>query len=119
LPREAVGLADYAGVYRADNAVPVDLRRAFTDVFPDVESIEIKVDAGKISVVLPDETGILLPLAPMRFVAPSVFGTEYAFHRDAHGAVRGVTVAYGEARAYFSRQAPQRGRAAESAGASK
>lgn len=120
LAPEAVRLADYAGVYRADNTVPVDIRRAFTDIFPDLEIIEIKVDEGKMSVVLPDETGDLLALAPMRFVAPSVFGTEYAFQRDAHGVVRGVTVAYGEARAYFSRQTPparQRGRVAESAGA--
>ncbi|MDR6842143.1 serine hydrolase domain-containing protein [Pseudoxanthomonas sacheonensis] len=118
LAPEAVRLADYAGVYRVDNAVPVDLRRAFTDIFPDVESIKIKVDEGKMSVVLPDETGGLLALAPMRFIAPSVFGTEYSFQRDAHGVVRGVTVAYGEARAYFSRQAPPaqpHGRAAESA----
>ncbi|TWH99384.1 CubicO group peptidase (beta-lactamase class C family) [Luteimonas cucumeris] len=102
----AVRLADYAGVYRADDAVPLDLRRAFTDVFPDLETFEVKAGDDKLSIVLPDETGALRPLSPARFVAPSVFGTEYAFHRDAHGAVRGVTVGYGEARAYFGRQSP-------------
>lgn len=104
----AVNLADYAGAYRADDAVPMDLRRALADVFPDIESIEIKADANALSIVLPDETGPLLPLSPARFVAPSVFGTRYEFHRDARGAIRGVTVAYEESRAYFRRRTDAR-----------
>lgn len=81
---------------------PVDHRRSLTDVF-DFDSPEIKFSNGALPVVTPDETGGLLPLSPSRFVAPTVFGTRYEFHRDAHGVVRAVTVEQGASRAYYRR----------------
>lgn len=99
----AAGFADYAGVYQLDSAAPLDHRRSLTDVF-DVERLEIKVANGALSISIPDETGDLLPLTPSRFVAPTVFGTQYEFHRDARGLVRAVSVELGTARAYYRRQ---------------
>lgn len=98
----SVVLADYAGTYRADTAVPMDLRRALTDSF-DFETLEIKVKDQALSLAIPDETGALLPLTPTRFVAPTVFGAQLEFHRDAHGSVRAVSVELGASRAYFRR----------------
>lgn len=103
----SVRLEDYAGTYRADPAIPVDFRRALTDLF-DIEALEIKVHDGALSVSIPDETGSLLPLTPTRFVAPTVFGTQYEFHRDPWGVVRAVTVELGAARAYYLREGPKR-----------
>jgi|CXWL01.1.fsa_nt_gi CubicO group peptidase (beta-lactamase class C family) len=105
----SVRLADYAGTYRADPAIPVDFRRALTDLF-DIEELEIAVHDGALSVSIPDETGSLLPLTPTRFVAPTVFGTQYEFHRDPWGVVRAVTVELGAGRAYFVREEPKRAR---------
>jgi CubicO group peptidase (beta-lactamase class C family) len=106
----SVPLTDYAGIYRADAAVPMDLRRALTDLL-DVETFEIEVEGEALSIVLPDETGALLPLTPTRFVAPTVFGIQLEFHHDAHGAVRAASVELGASRAYFRRQGS--GRAGE------
>jgi len=57
---------------------------------------------------VPGETGSLLPLTPTRFVAPSVFGIQFEFHRDAHGAVRAVSLEQGASRAYYRRQMSER-----------
>jgi CubicO group peptidase (beta-lactamase class C family) len=100
----AARVADYAGTYELASGFPVDHRRSLTDVL-DVESIEIKFAGGTLSVILPDETGELLPLTPSRFVAPTVFGTQYEFHRDARGVVRAVSVEHGASRAYYRRRA--------------
>ncbi len=101
----SVALTDYAGTYHADTAVPMDLRRALTDLF-DFETLEIKVKDQALSIAISDETGALLPLTPTRFVAPTVFGIQLEFHRDAHGAVRAVSIELGASRAYCRRQIP-------------
>ena len=100
-------LADYAGHYRADATVPLDVRRSLTDFF-EVESFEIQASGGALSLKVPGESGALLPLTPNRFIAPTVFGTEYEFHRDAHGRVRAVSVLHGTSRAYFRREPSSR-----------
>lgn len=102
----AVSLKDYAGVYCADPTVPLDQRRALTDFFA-FDILEIRFADDRLSVVLPDETGPLSPLSPSQFVAGTVFGTQYRFHRDAHGVVRGLTVEHGASRAYY-RHEPER-----------
>lgn len=98
----AAGFADYPGTYRLDADYPVDHRQALTDLF-DVGTLEITMADGALAVAIPGETGPLLPLSPSRFVAPSVFGTQYQFHRDPRGRVRAVTVEFGDGRAYYRR----------------
>lgn len=98
----SVALADYVGIYRADTAIPMDHRQSLADIF-DFQTLEIKVTDAGVSVSLPEETGTLLPLTPTRFVAPTVFGAQFQFHRDAHGVVRAVSVERGAGRAYYRR----------------
>ncbi len=102
LDPSTVRLADFAGEYRLDTNIPVDLRRSLTDGM-NFATVRIVRAAEQLSVVLPDETGALLPLTPSRFVAPTVFGTQMEFHRDPHGLVRAMTVERGAARAYYRR----------------
>lgn len=114
LPPGLVARRDYAGRYRLDEAVPMDLRRALTDVL-EVDALSFLVNGEQLSVQLPDETGALWPLSPSRFVAPTVFGLQFQFHRDAHGAIRGVTVDLGGSRAYFRREPLTTAKAPDSA----
>ncbi len=95
-------LADYAGTYRHDTGIPLDFRRSLTDFF-DVDTLEIQLSEKTLSVSVPGETGTLLPLTPTRFIAPTVFGVQLEFHRDAHGVVRALSVEHGASRAYFRR----------------
>lgn len=99
----APAYADYAGTYRIDAAVPMDLRRELADWF-DFDALEVKVADGAITVSLPGEpeSSALLPLTPTRFIA-SGLGTELEFHRDARGVVRALSVEAGASRAYYGR----------------
>ena len=103
----AAEYADYAGTYRIDTGVPMDLRRGLADWF-DLDTLEVKRADGAITVSVTEEDGPeaspLLPLTPARFIA-SRFGIELEFHRDAHGKVRALSVEAGNARAYYRRQA--------------
>lgn len=97
-------VADYAGHYVRDTRVPEDLRGPLADAFDNgAATLDIRFDGQVLSVVLPDETGTLQPLASNRFIAPTVFSTGYTFHRDAGGEVRGLTLSLGEGRAYYRR----------------
>lgn len=97
-------IADYAGHYLRDTQVPEDLRGPLADAFDDsAAALDIRFDGQALSVVLPDETGLLQPLAPNRFIAPTVFSTGYTFHRDAGDQVRGLTLSLGDGRAYYRR----------------
>lgn len=96
--------ADYAGHYVRAAQTPEDLRGAQADAFDDgAATLDIRFDGRDLSVVLPDETGLLRALAPNRFIAPTVFSTGYAFHRDAEGKVRALTLSLGDTRTYYRR----------------
>ena len=105
LDLDAPAFADYAGSYRLDPAVPMDLRGALADWF-DYPAITVKVAQGAISIDLPDgpSGSPLLPLSPVRFFAPGP-GAELEFHRDARGLVHALSVLAGNSRAYYRRQA--------------
>lgn len=96
--------ADYAGSYRIDTTVPMDLRGAIAYSF-DFDALEVGHAGGALTLRLPEETEpvILLPLTPTHFVTLS--GTrQFEFHRDARGEVRAISVEQGAARAYYRRQ---------------
>lgn len=98
---------DYAGHYVRDAGTVEDLRGAQADAFDDgAATLDIRFDGKALSVVLPDETGVLRALAPNRFIAPTVFSTGYTFHRDAEGNVRALTLSLGESRVYYKRSVP-------------
>ena len=101
----APGLADYAGSYRLDPAVPMDVRGALADWF-DYETLAIEATAGALALRAPGESAAPLPpLGPTRFLgAGAASGAELEFHRDARGAVRALSVIAGDARAYYRRQ---------------
>lgn len=103
LDMAAPTVADLAGTYRLDPAVPMDLRGELADEF-DVDTLEVKLAEGALAVtaVGEDDTSPLLPLTPARFLATQ-FGAEVQFHRDAHGRVRALSVETGTARAYYRR----------------
>ena len=79
------------------------MRRGLNDLF-DFASIDVLHSDGQLRVRTPEETGVLQALAPNRFVAPSVYGTRYRFHRDAFNKVTALTVELGESRACFVRR---------------
>ncbi len=89
---------DYAGHYRIDTAVPMDLRRASADSF-DYDSLDVRVADGAVEIVLSGQSAPtpLLPLGPSRFVQAGLYTNFFEFHRDAWGKVRGVTVSIPEA----------------------
>ncbi|WP_046659092.1 serine hydrolase [Lysobacter capsici] len=107
LDLSAPAYADYAGSYRLDPAVPMDIRGALADWF-DFDSMTVKVADGAISMDLPDgpTASPLLPLSPTRFFA-SAAGAELEFHRNARGVVHAVSVVAGNSRAYYRRQVAQ------------
>jgi CubicO group peptidase (beta-lactamase class C family) len=101
------GFADYAGHYRIDAAVPMDLRGPIAYAF-DFDALDVGLADGALTIRLPeaDKPLLLLPLTPTRFVAPT--GTrQFEFHRDAHGTVRALSVEQGAARAYYRREPPK------------
>ncbi|WP_394541190.1 serine hydrolase [Lysobacter enzymogenes] len=104
----APGQADYAGRYRLDPAVPMDVRGALADWF-DYDTLSVDVAAGALVLRLPDEADATLPaLGPTRFLgAGAAGGAELEFHRDAHGAVQALSVIAGDARAYYRREPAQ------------
>lgn len=96
--------ADYAGSYRIDTTVPMDLRGAIAYSF-DFDALEVELGDGALILRLPEEAEpvALLPLTPTRFVTLSG-ARQFEFHRDASGEVRAVSVEQGTARAYYRRQ---------------
>lgn len=98
--------ADYAGNYRIDAAVPMDLRGAIAYSF-DFDALDVGLVDGTLTIRLPeeDEPLTLLPLTPTRFVTSSG-SRQFEFHRDAHGTVHALSVEQGGARAYYHRQPP-------------
>jgi CubicO group peptidase (beta-lactamase class C family) len=97
---------DYAGRYRIDPAVPMDLRRAAADSF-EYDSLQVRVAGDAVEIVLPgqDKPAPLLPLGPAQFVQAGLYTNLFEFRRDAWGKVRGVTVSIPEADsvAYYAR----------------
>ncbi|MEI2430086.1 serine hydrolase domain-containing protein [Lysobacter yananisis] len=108
----APGWADYAGTYRLDPAVPMDVRGALADWF-DYDALTIETAADALLLRLPDEADAKLrALGPTRFLgAGAANSAELEFHRDAHGAVRALSVIAGDAHAYYRRQPAQPARA--------
>ena len=104
LDTSAAQLAEFSGAYQLVAGFPVDLRRSLTDGM-DVATIRIGRAGPQLSLILPNETGLLLPLTPSRFVAPTVFGSQVEFHRYPHGVVRALTIERGAGRAYYRRVA--------------
>ena len=100
----SVRLADYAGRYHADAALPIDLRRDLVDYF-DTDVLEIELGADGLRMTSGDDAFALLPLAPAHFAADAGFDPpQLQFHRDAHGSVRGISVTRGAALAYYRRE---------------
>ena len=98
--------ADYAGSYRIDPEVPMDVRGALADSF-DYDSFEVEVVDGAVKVSLPGQSEplSLLPVGPTQFVNPSG-SRQFEVHRNAHGVVRAWSVTQGTSRAYYRRQQP-------------
>jgi CubicO group peptidase (beta-lactamase class C family) len=99
--------ADYAGRYRLDTSVPMDLRRASADSF-DHDSLQVKSAGGKVEVLLPgqDRPQPLLSLGPAHFVLAGMYSFVFEFRRDAWGKVRGISLSMPEANsvAYYVRE---------------
>lgn len=99
--------ADFAGRYRLDAAVPMDLRRALADSF-EYDALQVGVAGGSVELTLPGVEQPLrtLPLGPAQFVQAGRGQFVFEFHRDAWGKVRGVTVSLPEAKsvAYYVRE---------------
>jgi CubicO group peptidase (beta-lactamase class C family) len=115
LDLKAPAYADYAGTYRIDAAVPMDLRGDLADTF-EFDALAVETKDGTLTADLPGESkpSPLLPLTPARFYATR-YGIELQFHRDAHGAVRAVSVESDGAQAYYRREAAERKPAAAGA----
>lgn len=98
---------DYAGRYRLDAAVPMDLRRASADNF-DYETLQVNVAGDKVEILLPgqEKPASLLTLGPARFALATSYTFVFDFRRDARGRVRGVSVSMPEADsvAYYARE---------------
>ncbi|MEH6413999.1 serine hydrolase domain-containing protein [Pseudomonas sp. CGJS7] len=96
--------ADYAGDYRLDPSLPMDVQGELADTF-DHASLAVKVADGAVAIEPAGENATsLLALSPARFMGA---GVEFEFHRDAHGAVRALSVLSGTAHRYYRRQATQ------------
>lgn len=98
---------DYAGRYRLDTTVPMDLRRASADNF-DYESLQLSIVGDAVQVALPGASAPspLAPMGPAQFVLAGNYLFVFNFRRDANGKVRGVTVSMPEADsvAYYIRE---------------
>lgn len=99
-------LADLAGSYRLDPAMPMALRRGLVDYF---DADAFVVDAANGALTLAESGGqpvAVLPLAPSRFVMEGTFDPpRVEFHRDASGNVSGLSVHRGHAQAWYPREA--------------
>jgi hypothetical protein len=64
--------ADYAGTYRIDHGVPMDVRRSLADSFG-FHTLAVTLAEGAMSISVDGEDGPesspLLPLTPARFIA--------------------------------------------------
>ncbi|MBN6150186.1 beta-lactamase family protein [Xanthomonas sp. AmX2] len=98
---------DYAGRYRLDAAVPMELRRALADSFEHA-AFQVSVSGDTVELALPGraEPQRLLALGPAQFVHAGLYTYRFDFRRDAWGEVRGVTVSIPEAdsMAYYLRE---------------
>ncbi|MDL5366796.1 serine hydrolase domain-containing protein [Xanthomonas sp. NCPPB 2654] len=98
---------DYAGRYRLDTSVPMDLRRASADSF-DHDSLQVKVAGDKVEVLLPgqDAPQPLHSLGPAQFVLAGMYAFVFEFRRDAWGKVRGISLSIPEANSvtYYLRE---------------
>ncbi|WP_226468578.1 serine hydrolase domain-containing protein [Luteimonas panaciterrae] len=98
---------DYAGRYRLDTSVPMDLRRASADNF-DFDSLQVNVKGDAVELVLPgqDKPTPLMPLGPAQFVHSGLYLFVFEFRRDAWGKVRGISLSIPEADAvaYYARE---------------
>ena len=98
---------DFAGRYRLDTAVPLDVRRALTDNF-EHQFVQIAVTGDAVLITVPgqEEPTPLIPLGPARFAQTGLYTFLFDFNRDAFGVVRGVTVSMPEANstAYYARE---------------
>ena len=90
--------SDYAGGYRLDTGVPMDLRRASADNF-DYASLRVNIAGDTVELVLPgrEQPVRLQSLGPSRYVYAGIYSIVFDFRRDAWGKVRGMTVAIPEA----------------------
>lgn len=113
LDLSAPAYADYAGTYRLDTNVPMDIRGGLADWF-DFATLAIKVADGAISITPSGETksSALLALTPTRFMA-SAYGIDLQFHRDARGGVQALSVEGDGSRAYYRRQTQEQTTAAD------
>lgn len=99
---------DYAGRYRLDTAVPMDVRRVLTDVF-EHDSLQIGISGQEVQLTLAgqEEPAPLIPLGPAQFAQAGGFSPLiFDFRRDASGEVRGLTVSMPESAsvAYYARE---------------
>lgn len=107
LDLKALAYADYAGTYRIDATVPMDLRGDLADTF-EFDALAVDAKDGTLTADLPGESkpSPLLPLTPSRFYAAR-YGVELQFHRDAQGAVRALSVESDASRVYYRREAAE------------
>lgn len=99
---------DFAGRYKLDAGVPMDVRRSLADSFEyDVLRIGVRGNAVEFAGEEGAAPAALVPLGPAQFVQMGLYAFVFEFRRDAWGAVRGVTVSMPEtgAVAYYAREA--------------
>ncbi|SEN41820.1 CubicO group peptidase, beta-lactamase class C family [Luteibacter sp. UNCMF331Sha3.1] len=88
---------DFAGEYRLDPALPMDIRRALADSF-EHDTLTVSIQGDMVSLVLPgqDAPTTLQALGPAQFVQSGIYVFRFEFRRDASGKVRGVAVSMPE-----------------------
>jgi CubicO group peptidase (beta-lactamase class C family) len=101
-------LADYAGHYRLDSALPPFGYRSLAQYFESA-ILNVTVRDGALVVIDGDAEGAdvlpLLPLGPARFTAVSEFmPPQFEFHRGADGIIQGLSIDRGSSRMYYRRQ---------------
>ncbi|SEW20105.1 serine hydrolase domain-containing protein [Luteibacter sp. 329MFSha] len=104
---------DFAGTYRLDASVPIDVRRALADSFEHA-SLDVTVKGDDVSLTLPgqEKPVVLQALGPAQFVQSGIYVFRFEFRRDAFGKVRGLTVSMPETEsvAYYTKDvAPEPG----------
>jgi CubicO group peptidase (beta-lactamase class C family) len=106
LDLSAAAYADYAGSYTLAADVPMEYREVLTELF-NVDTLRISAAAGRFAFQRPkdDKPQPLAALATARFVDAERGFPLFEFHRDAYGKVRGMTVSWDRARAYYRRDA--------------
>jgi len=106
-PAEQQHLKDFAGIYRLDDKLPMDLQQRFANI--NADAVDIRIEGGDVFVGHHGRSiAKLLPLTPTRFVAAHinhpVGALQVVFHKDTSGRVRALTVLMDSARAYYRRQ---------------